>query len=68
MISYNPLWQTMKEKHITTYALMNKYGVRKSTIDRFKHDKNVNIFTIEKMCKILDCEICDVVEYIKDAE
>lgn len=66
MITYDPLWRTMKEKNVSTYALLNKHGIRKSTIDRFKHNMNVNIFTIEKMCKILDCDICDVVEYKKD--
>ncbi len=66
MISYERLWRTMEEKNITKYALIYHHGIRKSTIDRLKHNQNVNIFTIGKLCEILDCKIEDVVEYIKD--
>ncbi len=65
MISYEPLWCTMKEKKVTTYALMNKHGIRKSTIDRLKHQKNVTILTLARLCEILDCRIEEVVEYKK---
>ncbi len=66
MISYEKLWNTMREKQVTTYALIHKHGIRKSTIDRFKHGQNVTIFTIARMCEILDCRIEDIVEYKKD--
>lgn len=66
MISYDRLWDTMKAKNITTYALIYHHGIRKSTIDRLKHSQNVTIFTICKLCEILDCRIEDVVEYVKD--
>lgn len=68
MISYEPLWRTMKEKSVTTYALINKYNIRKSTIDRLRQKKNVTIFTLARLCEILDCRIEDVVEYQKDTE
>lgn len=68
MISYEPLWRTMKEKSVTTYALINKYNIRKSTIDRLRQKKNVTIFTLARLCEILDCRIEDVVEYQKDKE
>lgn len=66
MITFNPLWETMRKKNISTYALEKKYGLNKSVINRLKHDSNVTLQTINMLCSILDCNIEDVVEYIKD--
>ena len=54
MISYNNLWKVMKEKGISQYALIKKY--------------NISTHTIEMFCKILDCEVGDIMQYIKDDE
>ena len=61
MISYDPLWQTMREKGITTYTLINKYGLSKGTLDSLKHDRNVTLSTVEFLCRILDVPIEKVV-------
>lgn len=65
MISYKPFFDTLKKKEITTYKLITQYGVSRSLIDRLKHDKPVTTVTIDDLCNILDCEINDIVEYIK---
>lgn len=67
MISYEPLYQTMKEKGITTYKLINTYGVSRSLIDRLKHNKPITTVTIDDLCKILDCEVSDILVYKKDS-
>ncbi len=66
MISYEPLYQTMKEKGITTYKLINKYGVSRSLIDRLKHNKPISTVTLNDLCRFLDCKVEDVIVYIKD--
>ncbi len=55
MVSYEPLWRTMKQKGITTYALIEKHGIQSKTIYNLKHNKNITTSTIESLCKILDC-------------
>lgn len=55
MVSYEPLWRTMKQKEITTYALIEKHGIQSKTIYNLKHNKNITTSTIESLCKILDC-------------
>ena len=62
MISYEPLWQTMREKGVTTYALINKHGLSKGTLDALKHDRNVTLRTIEFLCKVLDVPVEKVVK------
>ena len=66
MISYEPLYRTMKEKGITTYTLIQKHGVSRSLLDRLKHNKPISTVTLNDLCTILDCKVEDVLVYIKD--
>ncbi|MCM1157394.1 MAG: helix-turn-helix transcriptional regulator [Clostridium sp.] len=65
MISYEPLWKTMQQKGITTYALINKYGILSKTIYNLKHDKNITTATIETLCNILECTPNDILTFKK---
>ena len=62
MISYNPLWNTMKDKEITTYQLIQA-GIDKRTIQNLRENKNITMLTAEKLCSILHCDISDIVEF-----
>lgn len=64
MISYERLWKTMKERGITQYDLYTRYNVTRSQINRLKHNQNVEMITIDKLCNILHCKIEDIVEHI----
>lgn len=68
MMSFEPLWETMKQKGITTYKLTNNYNVSRGTLDNLKHDRNVTLITVERMCEILDCNVENVVVYKKNKE
>ncbi len=67
MISYKPLFKTMKAKGISQYNLINDHGISASLLDKFRHGKNVNVSTLADLCKILDCKIEDIVEIEKEA-
>ena len=47
MISYEPLWQTMKEKGFTTYKLINQYDINPNTITCLKLNRYISTFTLE---------------------
>lgn len=66
MISYKPLWETMKIRKITTYTLINKYNINPRTINNLKHNKSITIYTMEQLCKILNCTPNDIVEFKED--
>ena len=68
MISYDRLWQTMKEKGVTQYALIKKYNISPGQITRLKRNESVSTHTIEMFCKILKCNIEDIMQYIEDKE
>ena len=66
MISYAPLWATMAEKHATTYTLQVKGEISSSTIRRLKAGESVSTNTLNALCRILRCDLPDIVEYIDD--
>lgn len=68
MISYKPLWETMKERGITTYALINRYGINPRTIHNLKHDKSISLYTMEKLCRILQCQAESIVLFEEETE
>ena len=68
MISFEKLWDTMKEKGISQYALIKKYGVSPAQITRLKRNESVSTHTIEMFCEILDCRVEDIMEYKMNAE
>lgn len=63
IISYRPLWETMKEKNISQYQLL-KMGIDNKTLDGLKHNRNITLLTVEKLCVILDCTPDKIVEFI----
>lgn len=66
MISYRPLWETMKKKGVTTYTLIYKMGFSAYTVTNLRRGKSITMNTLEKLCGALDCAPNDVVEFIKD--
>ena len=68
MISYEPLWKTMENSGETTYTLINKHGINPRTINNLKHNKSITMYTLERLCQILDCTPNEVVRFVKDIE
>ena len=60
MIVYTPLWKTMKEKGVSSYALINKHNISSSTINRLRHNQGVTTQLIDDLCKILNCRVEDI--------
>lgn len=68
MISYDNLWNVMKEKGISQYALIKHYHISPGQLTRLKRNESVSTHTIDVFCKILDCEVGDIMKYIPDGE
>ena len=66
MIVFNRLWQTMKEKNISQYELIKTYGFSTGQLDRLRKNGNINSYTLNQLCEILDCELSDIAEYVKE--
>ena len=68
MICYDPLWKTMRERQATTYTLRVKYGMSHATVQRLQANQPVSTHTLDKLCRILNCQLEDVAKYIPDKE
>lgn len=66
MIKYDKLWETMQARGITQYDLYTRYHMNRSQLNRLKHDKNVEVNTIDKLCNILDCKVEDIMTHYPD--
>ena len=66
LISYSPLWRTMARTGATTYMLQVKGQISSSTIRRMKAGESVSTNTLDALCKILQCDLQDVVEYLPE--
>jgi len=63
MISYEPFYRTLKEKGISTYKLINEYGISRSLLDRLKHNRPISTVTLNDLCIILHCRVEDVLVF-----
>lgn len=66
MIKYDNLWETMKSKGITQYDLYTKYHMNRSQLNRLRHNQNVEVNTIDKLCNILECKVEDIMTHYPD--
>lgn len=66
IISYEPLWRTMEQRSVTTYTLITHFGMNPRTINNLKHNKSITMYTLEKLCFILDCTPNEIVQFTDD--
>ena len=62
MISYKPFWDTLEKRNLSTYELITFYRISGNTMQKIRDNENMTIRTIERLCKILQCNIQDIVE------
>ena len=68
IITYDPLWETMKRKGVSTYSLIKNYSLSRGTLDSLKQGRNISTATLNDLCYILDCRVEDILKYIPDKE
>lgn len=64
MIDYSPFWATLKESDENWYTLTNRHHLSHSTLHRLKHNKDVSTKTLNDLCRILNCNISDIIQYL----
>lgn len=65
-VSYEKLFMLMEQKGIKKIDLRNKYGINPKTVNSLVNNKSVTIDTIMDLCKILDAQPGDLLEYVKE--
>lgn len=65
MISYRPLFETMKKKEITSYRLQ-KQGFSRATYYSIKKGNSISTNTVNQLCELLKCTVSEVIEYVEE--
>ncbi|MBD5402369.1 helix-turn-helix domain-containing protein [bacterium] len=64
MLVYTPFWETLRNSSESTYSLINRHHISSSTIDKLRKNKPLNTTTLNDLCRILDCPIQNIVQYV----
>ena len=64
MIDYGPFWNTLENSEETTYSLINKHHISSAIIDKLRKNKPMNTTTLNDLCRIFDCKLQDIAQYI----
>lgn len=64
-VKYDKLFALMQAKGIKKYDLRQN-GIYAAVVDKLIKNANVDVTTINKLCKLLDCQPGDIMEYIPD--
>lgn len=64
MIDYSPFWSTLEQSGENWYTLTSKYHMSSSTLYRLKHNKDISTKTINDLCRILNCDVEDILKYV----
>lgn len=68
MMVYAPFWETLKSSKESTYTLIHHHRISSSTIDKLRKNKPLNTTTLNDLCRILGCNVEDIVRYIPSEE
>ncbi len=68
MISYDPFWQTLRPKNISTYQLIYEHGILPDTIQRLRSGKTITTKTLNTLCGVLNCQVCDILTFFPDED
>ena len=64
MIEYSPFWNTLKNSTESTYSLIHKHHISSAIIDKLRKNKPMNTTTLNDLCRILNCQIQDICQYV----
>ena len=66
MIKYDRFFATLKQKGISQNKLMRDYEVDPAQLHRLRKNMVIKTITVDNLCRILDCRVEDIMEYVPD--
>ena len=68
LITFDPLWDTLKAKNISQYTLIKEYSFSTGTLDSLRKNRSITLNTLNDLCNILHCDVTDVIRFTPDKE
>ncbi|EAE3409276.1 TPA: helix-turn-helix transcriptional regulator [Listeria monocytogenes] len=66
--SYDKLWKLIIDKKLNKTQLRDKSGITSATLARLSKNETVSMEILGRICKSLECDIGDIVEYTQVVE
>ena len=67
VVSYKKLWKLLIDKDLMKKDLQSKAGVSWATITKMSKGEPVSTEVLMKICKYLQCDVGDIMEFIDDS-
>ena len=67
-LSYKKLWELLIDKRLNKVELYKITGISKSTLNKLNNGKNINTEILNRICRALEYDVNDIVEYIKEGK
>ena len=68
MISYKKLWIRLAERGLSKGDLREQSGISTNILAKLGRDEPVSLDSLEKICNFLDCNIGDIMDFIRTEE
>ena len=65
-IKYDKLFDLMKAKGLSTYRIRKEKIISEGALQSLRENKSVTIETITALCKALNCQPGDIMEYVEE--
>ncbi len=67
-VSYKKLWKLLIDKDMMKKDLQKEAGISWATLTKMSKGEVVSTEVLMKVCKVLHCDVGDIVEFIDDGE
>lgn len=67
-ISYKKLFHKLIDQNMTVAELQKEAGYSANISTRLRNNTYISMESIEKICRVLDCKVDDIVEFVPDQE
>ncbi len=67
-VNYNKLWKLLIDKNIKKVELRDRTKMGTTTLSKLSHNQRVSMEVLEKICEDLDCNFCDIVDYVREVQ
>ena len=67
-ISYNKLWKLLIDRKMSKADLRKAAGIAPNTMTRLRRDEEVTLTVLHKICKTLEVDIGDIMEFVLDVD
>ena len=67
-VRYNKLWKLLIDKKMSKSELRDAVGMSSNTLAKMGKDETVSMDVIMRICKVLKCDVGDIMEVLPDED